>query len=79
MAKNIKINGITYQGVPSVSIPLSDGSGKATFSDTSDATIDASKVLSGYTGYGSGGTKITGTLTTVSVSQDATTKIVTVS
>lgn len=78
MAKNVKINGVTYQGVPSVTIPDTDG-GMAVFTDTSDATIDASKVLTGYTGYGSGGTKIEGTLTTVSVSQDATTKIVTVS
>lgn len=36
MSKNIKINGTTYNGVPSVAIPLSDNSGEALFRDASE-------------------------------------------
>lgn len=79
MAKNIKINGVTYNGVPNVSIPLAEGGGTAVFVDTSDATIDASKVLTGYAGYAADGTKVNGSLTCASVSQDESTKVVTIS
>lgn len=79
MAKNIKINGVTYNGIPNVTIPLAEGSGNAMFVDTSDATIDASKVLTGYAGYGADGTKVNGSLTCASVSQDDSTKVVTIS
>lgn len=79
MAKSVKINGVVYNTVPSVSIPLSDGSGSASFVDTSDATIDATKVLQNYSGYGADGTLIKGTLTCANVSQDASTKVVSIS
>lgn len=79
MAKSVKINGVVYNAVPSVSIPLSDGSGSASFVDTSDATIDATKVLQNYSGYGADGTLIKGTLTCANVSQDASTKVVSIS
>lgn len=79
MAKSVKINGVVYNAVPSVSIPLSDGSGSASFVDTSDATIDATKVLQNYSGYGADGTLIKGTLTCANVSQDAGTKVVSIS
>lgn len=36
MSKSIKINGKTYNGVPSVAIPLADNSGEALFRDASE-------------------------------------------
>ena len=64
MAKNVKINGITYQNVPSVEIPLATGSGTAEFYDTSDATLDSgAKMLSGNTAYANG-VKYTGSIAT---------------
>lgn len=55
MAQNVVINGVTYQSVPEVDIPLSGG-GTAKFLDT---TIDsggaaASDMLSGKKGYVNG-------------------------
>ena len=62
MAKNVVIRDVVYSEVPSVSIPLSQGSGNATFVDTSDATLDSGgKMLSGTTAYADG-TKYTGTI-----------------
>lgn len=61
MAQNVIINGVTYQSVPEVDIPVSGG-GTAKFLDTSDATLDnANKMLSGVTAY-AGGTKYTGNI-----------------
>ena len=75
--KSVTINGTTYNNVPSVQIPLAVGNGNATFYETSDADIDAGKVLQGYYAYGASG-KIQGTVTTVNVSQDGTTKVLTI-
>ena len=62
MAQNVVINGVTYQNVPQVSIPLSGSSGTADFFDTSDATLDSGdKMLSGNTAYADG-VKYTGTI-----------------
>ena len=62
MAKNVVINGVTYQNVPSVQIPLSGASGNAEFFDTSDATLDnGDKMLSGNTAYANG-VKYTGSI-----------------
>lgn len=36
MSKNVKINGTTYNGVPSVAIPLADNSGDALFREASE-------------------------------------------
>lgn len=36
MSKNVKINGTTYNGVPSVAIPLADNSGETLFRDASE-------------------------------------------
>lgn len=36
MSKSIKINGTTYNGIPSVAIPLADNSGEALFRDASE-------------------------------------------
>ena len=64
MAKNVVINGVTYQNVPSVQIPLSGTSGNAEFFDTSDATLDSgAKMLSGNTAYANG-VKYTGSIAT---------------
>lgn len=51
MAQNVVINGVTYSNVPKVQIPKS-GSGTATFTDTSDATLSSgASMLSGVTAY----------------------------
>lgn len=78
MAKTIQINGVSYPAVPSINAPLSGTTGSATFYETSDATLAASDLLAGQTAYGASG-KVTGSLTVVSVSQDATTKVLTIS
>jgi len=63
MAQNVIINGVQYNDVPSVQIPKVP-SGTATFTDTSDATLDSgNKMLSGNTAY-AGGTLYTGTIAT---------------
>ena len=67
MAKNVVINGVTYQNVPEVNIPLS-GSGTARFMDTSDATLTSGdSMLDGVTAYADG-TKYTGTIETKTAS-----------
>ena len=55
MAKDVIINGSSYTSVPQVRIPLASGSGDAIFYDTSDATAQASNLLTGKTGYGQNG------------------------
>lgn len=77
MAKNVIINGNTYNAVPYVQIPQSGGGGNATFFETSDATASAANILTGFSAYGSGG-KITGTATMPTISQDSTTKVLTI-
>jgi hypothetical protein len=64
---NIK-SGVTMLGV----------SGSSTVVDTSDADATASYIVSGKTAY-VGGTKITGSLTSPTVSQDSSTKVLTIS
>ena len=64
MAQNVIINGVTYQNVPEVDIPLSGG-GTAKFMDTSDANAAAGEILSGKTAYVNG-TKITGQISSKS-------------
>ena len=61
MAQNVVINGVTYQNVPEVDIPLSGG-GTAKFLDTSDADAVSGDMLSGKTGYVNG-QKVTGNIT----------------
>lgn len=77
MAQNVVINSVTYQSVPEVDIPLSGG-GTAKFYDTSSATVAANYLLNGYTAYGASGL-VTGNLSVISVSQDSTTKVLTIS
>lgn len=78
MAKNVKINGVTYQAVPSVTIPLATGSGSAVFYDTSDANAQAQHIIAGYKAYNGNGL-IEGSATVPSVSQDGSTKVLTIS
>ena len=77
MAKSVMINGVIYYVAPSFRAPLSGGNGYAVFYETSGADIDASKVLQGYKGYGPNGL-VTGTATQPQVSQDSTTKVLTI-
>ena len=64
MAKNVEINEIVYNSVPSVKIPLANGTGDALFVDTSDATMTSGgQSLDGVTSYASG-VKITGSIPT---------------
>lgn len=60
MSKNVIINGVTYNSVPQVQIPVSGG-GTAIFYETSDATGTAAQVLDGKIVYGAGG-QITGSV-----------------
>lgn len=65
MAQTVVINGVTYQNCPAVQIPKSGG-GTATFTDTSDATLDnGNKMLSGSTAYANG-TKYSGSISSKS-------------
>lgn len=79
MAQNVVINGVTYQSVPSVQIPKS-GSGTATYYDISDASLSGNaQMLNGVTAYGADGTKYTGNVTLPTISQDSTTKVLSIS
>lgn len=78
MAKNVIINGASYNAVPYVNIPLAAGGGNATFYETSDATAAAANILAGYSAYGASGL-INGSATVPSISQDAQTKVLTIS
>lgn len=78
MAKNVIINGSSYNAVPYVQIPLSAGNGNATFYETSDATAAAANVLTGFSAYTSAG-KVDGQLTVPTISQDGSTHVLTIS
>lgn len=78
MAKSVIINGASYNAVPSVQIPLASGSGKAVFYETSDASAGAEHILTGYSAYGANG-KVNGSATLPTISQDGTTKVLTIS
>lgn len=79
MAQNVIINGVTYQSVPEVDIPKSGG-GSAKFYDIADATIsNNSQLLNGVIAYGGDGVKYTGNVTIPTISQDSTSKILSIS
>lgn len=71
MAQNVKINGVTYDSVPSVNIPKSAG-GTAIFHDVAGANVAAGDVRSGKVFFGASG-QDTGTLAEVSVSSTSIT------
>ena len=78
MAQNVIINGVTYQNVPEVDIPTSGGTAK--FFDIADASVNGNaQLLNGVTAYGADGTKYTGNVTLPTISQDSTTKVLSIS
>lgn len=77
MAQNVIINSVNYSNVPEVDIPKSGG-GVAKFYDTSDANVTSADLLTGKISYGASG-KVTGSLSMPTVSQDSTTKILSIS
>ena len=60
MAQNVVINGVTYNDVPEVDIPISGG-GTAKFMDTSDGDATSSDILNGKKAYVNG-QKVTGNI-----------------
>lgn len=54
MAKNVIINGVTYQSVPEVDIPQAGG-GTAKFWDTTGANVAAGDVRNGKKAFGANG------------------------
>lgn len=60
MAKNVIINGVTYNDVPYVNIPLAAGSGNAKFVDTDSGDAAASDLRAGKKAWVDGA-EITGT------------------
>lgn len=67
MAKNVKINGVTYSNVPQVDIPKADGSGDTTFFDTTGATVSANDLRKNVTAFGPNGS-VSGNLDTITAS-----------
>lgn len=61
MAKDVLINGVSYQGVPYVDIPLSAGGGNAKFVDTDSGDVTAGDIRSGKKAWAAGA-EITGTV-----------------
>lgn len=77
MAQSVKINGVSYNSVPHVEIPLASGSGTAKFYDNSSVDATPADVMAGKkfgtsTGIG------TGTATVPTVSQDGSTKVLSI-
>lgn len=60
MAKDVLINGVTYQAVPYVDIPLAAGGGNAKFVDTDSGDAAAGDIRSGKKAWAAGA-EITGT------------------
>ena len=75
---NIQINGVSYSDVPSIEVPNAGAPGTASFFDTSSSTATAGDIVSGKVAYNANGS-VVGSLTQVSVSQNSTTKVVTIS
>lgn len=71
--RNLIVSGNIRSGVSLLGV-----SGKASVVDTADGTATAGRIANGYTAYVNG-SKVTGTLTSANVSQDTTTKVLTIS
>lgn len=52
--KNVIINGVTYNDVPYVAIPLAEGEGEASFYDTSSGDVAAADVRAGKKAWANG-------------------------
>ncbi len=74
MSKSVKINNATYENVPKVEIPLSTGTGNATFWDTTGATVAAEDILTGKTAFGASGS-VTGSMTNNGAQTETITKL----
>ena len=62
MAKNVKINGITYENLPAVNIPLADNSGNnARFVDTESGNAVAGDIRNGKKAWVNG-EEVTGSM-----------------
>lgn len=75
---SVIIHGVSYQDVPHVKIPKVNNGGDALFYDTAGATATAADIMAGYKAYGVNG-EITGTATMPTISQDPTTKVLSIS
>lgn len=63
MAKNVIINGITYNGLPFMSAPNADGQGDAVFWDVSDTTLsNGGQLRNGIVAHGADGAVINGSM-----------------
>lgn len=63
MAKNVKINGISYSDLPAVNIPLADGSGnKARYVDTDSGNAVSGDIRNGKKAWVDG-EEVTGSMT----------------
>ncbi len=62
MAQTVNLWGATYSDVPAIDVP-STGNTTVTFTDVSDTTATADKILVGYGAFGSDGTWMDGTAT----------------
>lgn len=74
--KTVIINGVTYTDVPQVNIPTPN-SGTAIFYETSGANVSQGDILNGKIAYGASGS-VVGNLTVPVISQDSTTKILSI-
>lgn len=70
MSKSVKINGVTYESVPYVNIPLSTGTGSAKFVDTDSGDAVATDLRSGKKAWVKG-SEVTGSIP-VKTSTDVT-------
>lgn len=71
--RNLIVSGNIRSGVSLLGV-----SGSSSVVNTADATATAGRIANGYTAYANG-SKIVGTMTSANVSQDATTKVLTIS
>ena len=76
---SIVINGVTYANCPEIDVPK-QGSGTAKFYDISDTTLNGNaQLLNNVVAYGADGTKYTGNVILPTISQDSTTKVLSIS
>lgn len=71
MAQVLMINGVTYNGVDSISVPTSNGSSAVRYVDPSADTVTPETLAEGATAHGADGEPIVGTMPTAVVRYDA--------